>query len=136
MAAFQDWNGDVAGATVYEGTVDQKFSLEIWTGLSVDVAPTGTVEEASGYAVLPCLNAGVLGDVSIDGENAVSFSMTGAYTVSGHAWGVGLHKVLFQGSTKKPLPDVILPTEPLLIMQTGVAPPPSACGCAPFDAAF
>jgi hypothetical protein len=135
MTAYADWAGDIVGATVYEGAVDEKFGLEIWTGLANYEAPTGgTIEEASGYVVLPCVNAGVLGDITIDGENAVSFTMTGAYTVSGHQWGVGLHNVLMNGSTPDVLPEALLPTEPMLIMETGVAPPPSACGCAAFAA--
>jgi len=133
MTPYQDWAGDVAGATVYEGIVDEKFGLELWTGLADAVAPSGA-EEASGYVVLPCINAGVLGDITVDGENAVSFTMQGAYTVSGHSWGVGLHNVLMNGTTPDLLPEALLPTEPMLIMETGVAPPPSACGCQPFAA--
>lgn len=135
MTAYADWNGDVVGATVYEGTVEEKFGLEVWTGLANYEAPTGaTIEEASGYVVLPCINAGVLGDITVDGENAVSFTMQGAYTVSGHQWGVGLHNVMMNGANPDVLPEALLPTEPLLITETGVAPPPSACGCQPFAA--
>lgn len=131
MATYQDWAGNTSGVTVYEGTVENRFGLEIWTGLAGDACPTG-VAEASGYVVLACVNAGVLGDVSIDGENAVSFTMTGAYTVTGNAWGVGLHNVVLNGAVPAKLPDALLPTEPMLIMQTGVAPPPSVCGCTAF----
>lgn len=141
MATYADWAGDVAGATVYEGTVEQRFGLEVWTGVTGDEAVDPSWEEASGYVVLACVNAGVLGDITVDGENAVSFSMTGAYTVSGNAWGTGLHRVVMNpdgGGTGTPAPDVLpealLPTEPMLIMETGVAPPPSACGCIPYAA--
>lgn len=133
MTAYENYAGDVAGATAYEGTVDEKFSLELWTGMAGD-ACDAAVEEASGYFVLPCVNAGVLGDLKVDGENAVSFTMTGAYTVSGNAWGVGPYPVLMNDETPSvaaPLPVALLPTEPLLVMETGVAPPPAACGCAP-----
>lgn len=133
MSAYQDWAGDIAGATAYEGMVDQKFGLEVWTGLAGAACPTGVgVEEASGLITLACVNAGVLGDITIDGENAVSFTMTGAYTVSGNAWGTGVHPVVLNNGVADLLPTALLPTEPLLIMQTGVAPPPSACGCAAF----
>jgi hypothetical protein len=140
MQAYADWSGDIAGATVQEGAVDKKFGLEIWTGLDSPVLAEYD-EEASGYIVLPCMNAGVLGDIAIDGENAISFTMTGAYTVSGNAWGVGNHRVLMNpdgGGVGEPwpdfLPEALLPTEPMLIMETGVAPPPSACGCSAFTA--
>ena len=39
-----------------------------------------------GYVLLPNVRAGVLGDISVDGENAVTFSLTGAYTKGGNAW--------------------------------------------------
>lgn len=135
LNAYPDWEGDIAGVTAYEGTVDKKFGLEVWTGLAGQACPTGVgVEEASGYVVLPCVNAGILGDISIDGENAVSFTMTGAYTVSGNSWDVGLHNVVLHDGVPDVLPEALLPTEPLLITQTGVAPPPSACGCTAFAA--
>jgi hypothetical protein len=134
MSPYTDWNGDIAGATAYEGVVDQKFGLEVWTGLAGDACPTG-VEEASGYIVLGCVNAGVLGDITVDGENAVSFTMQGAYTVSGHGWGVGLYPVVLNGAVPALLPTPIMPSEPLLILETGVAPPPVQCGCKAHDAA-
>jgi len=131
MTSYLDYAGQVAGATVYEGAVDDKFGLELWTGLAGDACPTG-VQEASGYVVLPCVNAGVLGDITVDGENAVSFTMTGAYTVSGNAWGKGAHNVVLNGVNPAKLPTALLPTEPMLIMETGVAPPAAACGCKSF----
>ena len=134
MSAYADWAGDIAGATAYEGEVDKKFGLEVWTGLAGDIIEGPGVEEASGYVVLACVNAGVIGDITIDGENAVSFTMTGAYTVSGNQWGVGLHNVLLNAGVPDVLPEALLPNEPMLIMETGVAPPPSACGCAPYIA--
>jgi hypothetical protein len=134
MTAYPDWAGNVTGVTAYEGTVDQKFGLEVWTGLAGGDGPTGAgVVEASGYVVLACVNAGVLGDITIDGENEVSFTMQGAYTVSGNAWGVGLHNVTLHNGVPALLPEALLPTEPLLITQTGVAPPPIGCGCIPFS---
>ena len=132
MNPYLGSTGDTIGATAFEGTVDDKFGLEIWTGLAGASCPTG-VQEASGYIVLPCVNAGVLGDIEVTGEDSVSFSMQGAYTVSGNAWGVGLHNVLLNGALQPvKLPTPLLPTEPLLIVETGVSPPASACGCRSF----
>lgn len=130
---YLDYDGDIAGITFYEGPVEAKFGLELWTGLAGIACPTGA-DEASGYFVLPCLNAGVLGDITVDGENAVSFTMQGAYTVSQHGWGRGLHDVVLNGGTPDILPSAILPDEPLLILETGVTPPPAACGCQTFAA--
>lgn len=88
---------DTLGIVVPEGTIDKKFGFELWTGLSGQACEPG-VEEASGYLLLPFVNAGVIGDLSIDGENAVSFSMTGAFTRGGNAWGVGPFKVIAGGA--------------------------------------
>lgn len=84
---------DAIGAVAYEGVVDDKFALELWTGLAGQACDPG-VEEASGYLLLPFLNAGVLGDIEVTGEDAVTFSVQGAYTVSGNNWGVGPYNVL------------------------------------------
>lgn len=130
---YADYNGDVAGFTVAEGVIEKKFALELWTGLSGQACAPGA-EEASGYLVLPFVQAGVLGDIAIDGENAVTFSMTGAYTKGGNAWGVGPYNVVFDGSTPPaagPLPEPLDPLDHLLLMDTGVAPPPDACDPGP-----
>jgi hypothetical protein len=120
---------DVIGVTAYEGTVETKFSLELWTGLAGNACVPGA-EEASGYLLLPCVNAGVLGDIEVTGEDAVTFSMQGAYTVSGNNWGVGPYDVVLDGTDQPaPLPTPLQPDEPLLIIETGVSPPPAECGC-------
>src|SRR3546814_2580569 len=104
---ISDWSSDVcssdlydlenAGITVAEGTIDKKFALELWTGLSGRACEPGD-EEASGYMLLPFVNAGVLGDVEVTGEDAITFSMTGAFTRGGNAWGVGPYNVLMDAA--------------------------------------
>lgn len=89
---YEDYNSDAAGIVVPEGAIDKKFALELWTGIAGGECEPG--EEASGYMLLPFVNGGVLGDITVDGENAVSFSMTGAYTKGGNSWGVGPFDVL------------------------------------------
>lgn len=92
-SAYYNYCGDLAGFTIPEGLIDNKFSLELWTGLSGAPCPTGT-SEASGYMLLPYVNAGAIGDIEINGEDAVSFTMTGAYTKGGNSWGVGPFNVV------------------------------------------
>jgi hypothetical protein len=58
--------------------------------------------------------------------------MTGAYTISGNQWNKGVHNVMLNGATPSLLSDALLPTEPLLVTQTGLASPPIACGCKAF----
>lgn len=133
--AYVDYNGASAGVAVYSGAITDKFSLEVWTGLSGQACPTG-VQEASGYMLLPFINGGTLSDIVVDGQNAVSFKMTGGYTLDGNAWGKGLHKVVQDASgVAAVLPSNLDPLEHLLVTQTGIAPPPSACGCAAFNPA-
>lgn len=135
---YENYEQVASGIVVPEGSLDKKFSLELWTGLSGQACEEG-VEEASGYMLLPFLNAGVLGDITIDGENAVSFTMTGAYTKGGNGWGRGPFDVLWNSEPSPGAADVLpTPLDPLdhlLLIETGVAPPPSACGLQPMPAA-
>jgi hypothetical protein len=89
--------GNTIGFTVPEGTIDKKFALELWTGLSGTACAPGAAFQG-GYLLLPFVQAGVLGDITIDGENAVTFSLTGASTKGGNAWGVGPYNVILGGT--------------------------------------
>ena len=120
---YEDAAGDVAGFTVPEGSIDKAFALEIWTGLSGQACGEGQ-EEASGYLLLPFLQAGVLGDIEMGGEDAVTFSMTGAYTKGGNTWGVGPFNVVFgELQEPSPLPTPLDSLDHLLIMDTGLSVP-------------
>jgi hypothetical protein len=90
---------DVIGFSVPEGEIAKWFSLELWTGMTGGVCAPGAAT-ASGYMLLPFLAAGVLGDIEITGEDAVNFSMTGAYTKGGNGWGVGPYQVVKSGSNE------------------------------------
>lgn len=93
---YNNWAGEVAGITIGEGDITGKFALELWTGLAGAACATGA-DEASGYLLLPFVNAGVIGDLTIDGENAVSFTLNGAFTKGGNDWGTGPYDVLIGG---------------------------------------
>jgi hypothetical protein len=128
---YQDYDLENAGFTVAEGTIDKRFSFELWTGLSGRACEDGD-EEASGYLLLPFVNAGVLGDIEVTGEDAVTFSMTGAFTKGGNNWGVGPFNVLMDTGVPAVLPTALDPLDHLLLVETGVAPPPSSCGFTPY----
>jgi hypothetical protein len=120
---------DVIGFTVPEGEIAKWFSLELWTGLSGAACEPGA-EEASGYMLLPFVVAGVLGDIEIGGEDAITFSLTGASTKGGNAWGVGRYNVVMGGvgdNTPSPLPVAVDPFDHLLLIDPALAPPPVAC---------
>jgi len=87
------------GTTVVGFDVDTKislansnFALELWAG-----SPTGdacAVQGATGqygYLLLPFLRGGILGDFTVE-NGAVTFTITGANTKEGNAWGVGPYK--------------------------------------------
>lgn len=92
---YLDYCGDLAGFKVPEGAIDSKFALELWTGMSGLACVPGQ-ETASGYILLPFLNAGVLGDLEINGTDALNFTMTGAYSKGQNMWGVGPYDVVNQ----------------------------------------
>lgn len=131
---YEDWAGDIAGFTVPEGTIDAKFAFEMWTGLSGQACASG-VEEASGYLLLPFANAGVLGDIEVTGEDAVTFSMTDAFTKGGNSWGVGPYNVLQNDGDPDRLPTALHPLDHLLLVETGLASPEVACGLVAMPAA-
>ena len=69
------------------------------------------------------------GDITIDGENSVNFTLSGAYTRGGNTWGVGPFDVVMDGASPAvagPLPTALDPLDHLLMIDTGVAPPPHA----------
>ncbi|WKW87062.1 major tail protein [Microbacterium phage Nicole72] len=124
---------EVIGFTVPEGEILKWFALELWTGLSGAVCAPGA-EEASGYVLLPFVVAGVLGDIEVTGEDAITFQMTGAATKGGNGWGVGPYDVYMSGTptpTAGPLPEAIDAFDHLLMIETNMAPPPDACDPAP-----
>lgn len=128
---YENYEAVAAGIVVPEGTITKKFSMELWTGLSGEACAEGD-EEASGYLLLPFVQAGVMGDLTVDGENAVSFMMTGSYTKGGNTWGVGPYDVMFDGVTPAPLPTALDPLDHLLLIAVGLAPPASVCGLTTF----
>lgn len=130
---YEDWNGDLAGFTVPEGEINKAFAFELWTGLSGQACVEGATD-AGGYLLLAFVQAGVLGDLEVGSENAVSFSLTGAFTKGGNAWGVGPYDVVMDPATTPgtvapaPLPTAIDPYDHLLLIDTALAPPPSQPG--------
>lgn len=126
---YADYAGDVAGFTVAEGEMTGKFALELWTGLAGQACGEGG--EASGYMLLPLVNAGTMGDLEIGAENAITFSLSNATTRGGNTWGTGPYLVMNDSTGPSPvaayLPTPLDSDDHLLIVQTDLAPPPAAC---------
>lgn len=121
---YEDAAGDIAGFTVGEGKIEKVFALELWTGIAGVACTEGG--EASGYLLLPFVQAGVPGNIEITGEAQVDFQLTGSYTKGGNAWGVGPFNVISDGTTAGKLPTALDEMDHLLLVDTSIAPPPSA----------
>ena len=124
---YLDHNGDIAGFKVAYGKIEKKFALELWTGLSGQACAAGA-EDASGYLLLPFISAGTIGDIEVTGEDAITFSMTGAVTKSGNSWGLGPYPVVKKpkqggGYEGDKLPEALSPLDHLLMIDTALAPP-------------
>jgi len=119
---YEDYAGDIAGFTIPEGEISGSFGFELWTGLSGSLNDSN----ANGYMLLPWVGKGNLGDITVDGENAVTFSVTGAATRGGHAWGQGPYDVLINGDSPgvaDVLPTALDPYDHFLLVDTAVAAP-------------
>lgn len=107
------------------------FALEVWMdvpGVACDVEDE-EAEGAWGYVLLPYLSGGVLADFEI-ANGAVNFSITGAATKDGGAWGFGPYDVVLDAAgLPSPLLDAMEPDEPMLVQLTNVAPPDAGCSC-------
>lgn len=107
---------------------DTGFALEIWSNVPAGVCEPGTTSQ-HGYFLIPFVKAGIIGDFTI-GNDAVNFTMTGASSKDGSAWGVGPYDVIDDGSGPGPLSDPIDPKDHLHMQLTNVPPPDPECGTA------
>lgn len=125
--------GDVVGFTMDTAVSaqDSAFALEVWAGSPTTSGCADGATGNFGYVLLPFVQGGIVGDFTI--ENAeVTFTVSGAATKDGNAWGVGPYDVVLGvDSLPGPLNDPLTPTEHLLFRQTGVAPPEALCGARP-----
>lgn len=121
---YLDYAGDLSGFTVPEGTLSGAFALELWLGMSGQGCLSGNSGEASAYMLLPYVSQGVLGELEINGEDAITFKMTASVTKGGNTWGVGPYNVMLkEDGTPAKLPTAIDPLDHLLLSDTGYAPP-------------
>lgn len=122
--------GDVIGFKMNSAVVacDNGFSLEVWMG----VPGVACTDEggAFGYLLLPCLQAGTIGDFTIE-NGAVTFTVTGAVTKDGNGWGVGPYDVINDGAggPAGPLDTPLEPDDHLVVLFTNVPPPDPTDGC-------
>lgn len=119
---YADYAGDIAGFKIPEGEITGSFAFELWTGLS------GAINDvnANGYMLLPFVGKGHIDDLTIDGENAITFKLTGASTRGGHSWGAGPYNVVINNDSPgipAPLPEALDPYDHFLLIDTAVPAP-------------
>lgn len=69
------------------------FALELWSNVPAAACEAGATQGQYGYFLIPFLRGGVLGDFTI-GNDAVNFTLTGAKSRDGNAWGTGPYNVV------------------------------------------
>jgi hypothetical protein len=128
------------GSTVVGFDVDTKiglensnFALELWAGSPTgDACATGATG-SYGYLLLPFLTGGILGDFTVE-NGAVTFTLTGANTKEGNAWGTGPYNVMLNSDPTPIAAPMATPVSTSTAMRTmivDVAPPTEACGARP-----
>jgi hypothetical protein len=136
LASSQDpyvVNGDAIGFTVnVNQDVKNAFALELWADAAGgDACATDGAEGNFGYLLLPYLFGGIIGDFTVENA-AVTFTITGANTRNGNAWGVGPYDdIISVAGAPGPLPTALLPNDHLLTILTNQAPPDPYCGTRP-----
>lgn len=111
---------------------DKGFALEMFLGSgSTDSCADPNAVGEYGYVLLPRLQGGVLGDFTVE-NGAVNFTITGAATRDGNAWGRGPYAVeRTAGGQPGALFQSVSPTAALRMMVTTVAPPEPTDGARP-----
>lgn len=127
--AIYDTDGVAVGFAV-DGDVDVSltgFALEVWS--SVPGVACGASGGSYGYTLSPFLQGGVIGDFTIE-NGAVTFTVTGAQTKTGNAWGQGPYDVVpDETGTAGPLLEPIPTSRFLHVQWTSIAPPEPGCSC-------
>lgn len=102
------------------------FALEVWSAVPTSSCSGGVA--SYGYFLVPFLKSGVVGDISI-GNDAVSFTIDGASSKDGSAWGVGPYNVAKNlTNVDSPLSTAIGANDHLHLELTTVPPPTAVCG--------
>lgn len=100
------------------------FALELWSGVPTNVCVGGSA--SYGYILFPFFKGGVLGDFTVENA-AVNFTVNGAETKEGSAWGVGPYATVTTNATGTltALKTAITSTQHMHV-ELVTAPPPTA----------
>lgn len=99
------------------------FALEMWSNVPV-AACDATGLASYGYLLVPFSKGGTLGDLTVE-NGAINFSLAGATSRDGNAWGAGPFSVVRnEAGNPGPLNDPI-PSKRHLHMEVTTVPPPT-----------
>jgi hypothetical protein len=134
---YLNYLGEAIGFTVDTavGLTTQGFALEVWAGApSTDACTDENAQGSYGYVLTPFAKGGILGDFTIE-NGAVTFTLTGASTKDGNAWGKGPYKVMLNAGTPDPISGPLVTalstTDHLLMIAVEIAPPTEYAGLKP-----
>lgn len=117
---------------------DSGFALEVWAGApSTDACSDDEAQGTYGYILNPFLQGGILGDFTVE-NGGISFTITGANTKDGNAWGRGPYDVMLnldpddpEVKIPGPMVDPVSSTVALRMLLVDVAPPEPTTGSRP-----
>lgn len=123
-----DNDGDAVGFRMNSGVdaCESGFALEMWSNVPTSVCEAGAGVNY-GYMLVPFSKGGIIGDFTI-GNDAVNFTLSGAKSKDGSAWGTGPYDVVDGASGAGPLLSAIDPQDHLHMQLTTVPPPDPVCG--------
>lgn len=106
---------------------DSGFALELWSGVPAAACEPGA-GQTYGYMLIPFVKGGILGDYTVE-NGPVNFTITGANSKDGSAWGVGPYNVTNdENGDAGPLLEAIGIKDHLHVQLTSVPPPEPGCG--------
>jgi len=107
---------------------DSGFALEVWSNVPAAACDPDAGGTAYGYFLIPFLRGGVLGDFTI-ANDVVNFTLSGASSRDGSAWGVGPYDVTRDtNNLAGPLNEPIDSSDHLHVELVNVDPPEPECG--------
>lgn len=118
---------EAIGMAFQSGPIGAPFALETWTDLEGQ-ACSATGDKQYGYAVIPFVVDGYIGDVTYE-NGSITFPLAGARTSDGNQWGVGPYEVVntSAGAASKLLAPLGV-NDHKQFMLTTVAPPVATVG--------
>lgn len=103
------------------------FALEVWSAVPTAACAVGA-GVSYGYFLVPFIKGGIVDAITI-GNDAISFTISGAASKDGSAWGVGPYNVTSNVSgVATPLKTAIDSRDHLHLELVTVAPPTALCG--------